>query len=305
MTEKRSGSFFKAAQNIVLIFFIDFIVNFAWSVLVSAGFAAVFTLRQGGTGEGGIFEYLSGSPEFLFAVSFYNIFIIWIVRLFWKRAGKNSSNMMGLQWRENSARLFGLGILGGTLEMALIMLVSFAMGTLWYKSSGFGIYSAREMFNSILFGTLAFLLVGFGEEAIFRGYIQKRLMLSVGNGWALLLSSLVFMAAHLATYGKLLDFIDVFLGGLVLGYIYILTNSLYLPAGYHFIYDLIQVNIAKLQEYEHYKGAVMYMFGNSGDLIISNINYGNIVEVSFIIVELTVLTLLFIFRKKLRTWNVV
>jgi membrane protease YdiL (CAAX protease family) len=210
VTEKRDGKIFKAALNIALLFLIDFIVNFAWSVLVSTAFAAAFALSRGMANESGIYEYLAGSPEFLFAVSFYNVFIILIVKLFWKRFGKNSSDMMGLKLRRNSLKLFSLGLLGGALEMSLIILASFAVGILWYQSSGMGIYGTQEIFRSLFFGILAFLLVGFGEEAIFRGYIQKRLMLSVGNGWALLLGSLIFMAAHLATYARLLDFIDIF-----------------------------------------------------------------------------------------------
>lgn len=302
MSEKKDGKILRTSINVAAIFFIDFLVNFVWSVAVTMVFAAIFAVKYGaGANQEGIIKYLAESPEFLFAVSIYNIFIILIVKLFWKRVDRSNYDMIGLRWRNNSLKLFGLGLLGGTLEMVLIMLVSFAMGNLWYQGSGFGMYGMGEILRSLFFGVFAFLLVGFGEEAIFRGYIQKRLMLSIGNGWALISSSLIFMAAHIATYAKPLDFIDIFLGGMVMGYLYILTDSLYLPAGYHFIYDLIQVNIVKLQEYEHFKGAVMFIFNNSGDLILSNVNYGNIVEVSFIIVELAALVLIYKFRYKLKS----
>jgi membrane protease YdiL (CAAX protease family) len=196
--------------------------------------------------------------------------------------------------------MLGLGLLGGTLEIGLIILLSLGLGTLWFGSSGLGLFSTLEIRKSLIYGILAFLLVGFGEETLFRGYIQKRIMLSFGNKWALIISSLIFMTAHLLTYGKLLDFIDVALGGAILGYLYILTDSLYLSAAYHFIYDFIQVNVVKLQNYEYYKGAVLYLFENSGDVVLGGINFGNIIEVSFIVVELAVLALIYIFRYKIK-----
>jgi membrane protease YdiL (CAAX protease family) len=246
-----------------------------------------------------LIEQMVRSPGYLFVASSYNIFVIMITYLFWKFIDKRNTEIIGLRWKKNSLKLFGLGLVGGTLEIALIMLLSLLMGTLWFQSSGFRIFSIAEMQKSLFYGILAFLLVGFGEEALFRGYIQKRLMLAMGNKWALLISSLIFMAAHILTYGKPLDFIDVALGGAILGYLYILTDSLYLTAAYHFIYDLIQVNIVKLQDYEHFKGAVMYVFNNSGDVIVLGINCGNVIEVSFVIVELLVLVLLYISKHRI------
>lgn len=290
-----------AVLKAVLVFILDFAINVLWSI---AAFA-IFTIIIGSTGG----RYLSGnellermteSPEFLFLSCIYNIFAVILVFMAWKYIDKQDTAIIGLKWKNNSLRLFGYGLIGGALEIALIMLLSSSMGNMWFEGLGRDIFSSAELQRSILFGALAFLLVGFGEEAVFRGYVQKRLMIELGNKWALFISALIFMTAHAFTYGKLLDFIDIALGGLVLGYLYILTDSLYLPAAYHFIYDFIQVNIVKLQEYEHYKGAVLFMFNNTGDIVVSGVNYGNVVEVSFIMAEIIVLILLYIFRNSIR-----
>ena len=288
--------------RVASIFIADFMINIAWSFVVVIVFSAIFYYANGSyITSSELLDRMTRSPEYLFFISFYNIFVIVLVYLFWKYADKRSTEIIGLRWKKNSAKMLGLGLLGGTVEIGLIMLLSLGMGTLWFKSSGLGLFSAAEIWKSLTYGILAFLLVGFGEEALFRGYIQKRLMLSFGDKWALLVSSLIFMAAHLLTYGRLLDFIDVALGGAILGYLYILTDSLYLPAAYHFIYDFIQVNIVKLQNYEHYKGAVLYLFENTGDVVIGGVNYGNIIEVSFIAAELAVLVFLYTFRYKIRS----
>lgn len=286
-----------ALFRVAAVFILDFILNIAWSIVTVFMFGFIFYFTKGWNVNGNeLINLMIQSPEYLFIVSIYNIFVIMVTYLVWKFVDKQDTEIIGLKWKKNSFKLFGLGLVGGALEIALIMLLSLSMGTLWFQSYGFSMFSGVEIQKSLLYGVLAFLLVGFGEEALFRGYIQKRLMLTMGNKWALLISSLIFMAAHILTYGKLLDFIDVALGGLVLGYLYILTGSLYLSAAYHFIYDFIQVNIVKLQDYEHFKGAVLYIFNNTGDVVVSGVNYGNVIEVSFIIAELIVLVLLYIFR---------
>jgi hypothetical protein len=73
-----------------------------------------------------------------------------------------------------------------------------------------------------------------------------------------------------------------------------------LPAAYHFIYDYLQVNIVRIQDYEHFTGGVLYIFNNSGDVIISGVNYGNVIEISFISAELIILALLYVFRNRIR-----
>jgi len=294
-----------ALFRVASVFTLDFIINILWSFVTLIIFGAIFYYTEGSNANSNeIIDQMVSSPEYLFIACIYNLFVIMVTYLVWKFADKRDTEIIGLKWKKNSFKLFGLGLVGGALEIALIMLLSLFMGTLWFQSSGFSMFSGAEMLKSIFYGILAFLLVGFGEEALFRGYIQKRLMLAMGNRWALFISSLIFMAAHILTYGKLLDFIDVALGGVVLGYLYILTDSLYLPAAYHFIYDLIQVNIVKLQDYEHYKGAVLYVFNNSGDVVVSGINYGNVIEVSFVIVELVVLLLLYAFRHRIRKMSI-
>ncbi len=289
-----------ALFRVASVFILDFIINIAWSFVTVIIFGVIFYSARGSYANGNeIIDQMVRSPEYLFIISIYNIFVIMVTYLVWKFVDKRDTEIIGLKWKKNSFKLFGLGLVGGALEIALIMLLSLLMGTLWFQSSGFSLFSGAEIVKSIFYGILAFLLVGFGEEALFRGYIQKRLMLVMGNKWALFISSLIFMAAHILTYGKLLDFIDVALGGVVLGYLYILTDSLYLTSAYHFIYDLIQVNIVKLQDYEHFKGAVLYVFNNSGDIVVSGVNYGNVIEVSFVIVEFIVLILLYTFRHRI------
>jgi membrane protease YdiL (CAAX protease family) len=148
-------------------------------------------------------------------------------------------------------------------------------------------------------GLLTFLMVGFGEEAVYRSYVQNHIVDMLGNKFGLIISALIFMAVHLLTYGKVLDLVDVFLAGIILGYGFILTKSIYLPAAFHFMWDFLQVNIFRLQNYDYYKGPVLIIFNNTGDLIINNYNYGNKLEIIFIAVELLILVLMHIYKNKI------
>lgn len=301
MTE---GNTAKEAVSVLLksiaVFVLDFIINIIWSIIALIIFTVAFFSSRGSlSGTDEMLRQTASSPEFLFLSCVYNIFAIIMVYLFWRYADRKDTGIIGLKWKRNSLGMLGMGVLGGTFEIGLIIIISLAAGTLWFQGAGSGVYSAAELQRSLVYGFLAFILVGFGEEVVFRGYIQKRLMLTLGNRWALLVSSMIFMAAHVLTYGKVLDFIDVGLGGVILGYLYILTGSLYLPAAYHFIYDYLQVNIVRIQDYEHFTGGVLYIFNNSGDVIISGVNYGNVIEISFILAELIILALLYVFRNRI------
>lgn len=297
---KRNGlasALLKPALMVVL----DFVLNMLWSILSLIIMSAVIYGITGSypTGEE-LFGSLDSSPEYLLVASTYNIFAIAMVFLFWKYVDHQDTAVVGLRIRPSSLKLFGTGLLLGAIEIIMVIIISLSTGTLWFDKSGIEIFSTAELLRSLFWGGMAFILVGFGEEAVFRGYIQKRLMLSVGNRRALAASTLLFMAAHVLTYGKLLDFIDVALGGLIMGYLYILTDSLYLPAAYHFVFDYLQVNIARLQDYEYYKGAVLYIFNNTGDFTLSGVNCGNIIELSFIAAELIMLMLLYTLRRRIR-----
>ncbi|HWQ30424.1 MAG TPA: CPBP family intramembrane glutamic endopeptidase, partial [Negativicutes bacterium] len=276
-----------------LMVVLDFVLNILWSILTLMVINAVYPVSDE------LFDTMESSPEYLFVSSAYNILAIVMVFLFWKYVDHQKTEAIGLKGRTNSLKLFGTGLLLGSLEIVLVILLSLSSGILWFDISGFKMFSTTEILRSLFYGSMAFILVGFGEEAVFRGYIQKRLMFSIGNKGALAISTLLFMAAHVLTYGKPLDFIDVALGGLIMGYLYMLTDSLYLPAAYHFIFDYLQVNIVRLQDYEYYKGAVLYIFSNTGDLTISGVNYGNIVELSFIAAEIVMLLLLYTLRRRI------
>lgn len=104
--------------------------------------------------------------------------------------------------------------------------------------------------NQGLLEALLLQIVGVGlpEEIFFRGYLFSRLNTWLGKGKGLVISSLIFGFGHFASrlfqYGFVYLFsavaigIQTFLAGIVLGYLYYKTESLFPPAMSHILLNL-------------------------------------------------------------------
>ena len=116
-----------------------------------------------------------------------------------------------------------------------------------------GAPTARRSNRELLFGNpevllvlipLSFLLIGPGEELLFRGVIQGTLRQSFGAPAAIVLANLAFAPAHILSLTGSLSGLAVtigllFLPGLVFGYLYETTDNLAVPALAHGIYDAV------------------------------------------------------------------
>lgn len=89
---------------------------------------------------------------------------------------------------------------------------------------------------------LSFLVIGPGEELLFRGVIQTKLVGVFGEGTGIIVTSAIFALAHLTAYGG--GSISVSIGillvlSLILGTIYELSDNLVVPAIVHGMYNAI------------------------------------------------------------------
>lgn len=94
-------------------------------------------------------------------------------------------------------------------------------------------HPARKQFAAVVYGLFA---VGFGEEMFFRGYVQSRLNQAFGRrfrrwsvswGWGLVLTSLLFAAAHAVNpHGGIWWSMWIFPVGLIFGLIREKTGSI-------------------------------------------------------------------------------
>ncbi len=103
------------------------------------------------------------------------------------------------------------------------------------------------------------LIPAFGEELLFRGTILKLTNDVVKNlHWAVIISAALFSAFHLQFYG----FLPRFALGLILGYIFVITNNLWIPMFIHFINNAAAITVYNL----HYNGYIKTKMEDFGAL---------------------------------------
>ena len=162
----------------------------------------------------------------------------------------------GLGWgfiRVGVPSLHDLAVtVGGFLLLVILLVV--ASGVL----SSLGIESAQNQVVTVgnqspvvflLLVPLSFVLVGPGEELLFRGLIQGTLEESFHTIWAIILASALFASVHLFSLtgqGKLVYIGVVFALALVLGSTYVYTDNLIVPALIHGAYNAVQFGGAYL-----------------------------------------------------------
>lgn len=138
-------------------------------------------------------------------------------------------------WLADIAAGIGLG--------ALLEIFSFLAkwGGGWLTINGFAWHSLStgELLGGLALGCLLFVMVGFNEELIFRGYIMQNLAEDWGMAVAILSSSVFFGVAHWIFDAdvSLVSIFSIALGGIFAAYGYLVTRSLWLPIALHFSAD--------------------------------------------------------------------
>jgi membrane protease YdiL (CAAX protease family) len=154
---------------------------------------------------------------------------------------------------------FSVPDLRGTITtvVGILVLIALLVATSWVLST-FGLEAAQNQVVEIgqqnpkvflLLVPLSFLLVGPGEELLFRGLVQGTLRESLSPARAIVLASALFASIHLFSLsgeGKLIYIGLVFVLALVLGGIYEYTGNLTVPALVHGAYNAVQFAVAYL-----------------------------------------------------------
>ena len=96
-----------------------------------------------------------------------------------------------------------------------------------------------ENFNDLLINLLLIAIIpAIGEELLFRGVLQKFFFKWTGKiHWAIFVSAFLFSSIHLQFYG----FLPRFILGLVLGYMFYWSGSLWIPILAHFTNNALAI----------------------------------------------------------------
>jgi membrane protease YdiL (CAAX protease family) len=144
----------------------------------------------------------------------------------------------GFSLSPGATRKFFEGAALGVINPAIIALLMLAFGGMQIR--GFGLHGADWLYYPIGWA-VAMLLVGFFEEAIFRGYGLVALARGIGFWPAAIIVTLLFGAAHMDKMGENpVDIMSVMFIGFTIAITFLRTGSLWLAAGFHFAFDYMQ-----------------------------------------------------------------
>ncbi len=151
---------------------------------------------------------------------------------------KRDIRSLGMGWRAGAMKDWSLGLLIGFMMLCFTVGLPFIFG--WME-----IRLMNEDFQYItagLFGNfILYLMVGFNEEILFRGYLFQSLTEGIGKVWATLLFSVVFGLAHAGNPNvSVFGLINIVLAGILLSIAYLRTRSLWLPVGIHTAWNFTQ-----------------------------------------------------------------
>lgn len=160
----------------------------------------------------------------------------------------NRLKAMGLEWDGKSLKWIGNGIIVGLLIVIFFYFIFFTSRIGIITGTGFQIFDQKLVVFFLIGCFFRALFAGFCEEIFFRGILLQYLTKYKGKAVGLIISSLIFMIFHCMRYGSLIQLTSVFLGGIALGLIYLMTGSLYFSIGLHFATDFF-INLVNLNNY--------------------------------------------------------
>jgi membrane protease YdiL (CAAX protease family) len=144
--------------------------------------------------------------------------------------------------RDTAATLLGVVGLLGALAAVSFVFTQLGVDTAANQIEEIGTNNPEVMLYMI---PLAFLVIGPGEELLFRGAIQGRFREAYAVAPAILLSSALFAVAHITALtgstlaAKAATIAALFALSIILGVVYEYTDNLVVPALVHGAYDAI------------------------------------------------------------------
>lgn len=160
------------------------------------------------------------------------VLLILLYKLVIRHLGEHPRDDLRLS---GSARPLGLGLAAGIGIFTFIVIVAAALGV--YHLTGEG--DASDLLPQLL---LSAIFPAISEEMLFRGILFRWLEEFGGSWTGLVVSSVLFGAAHAFNPGSSLiavSFIAIE-AGVMLGAAYMLTRSLWLPMGIHAAWNFTQ-----------------------------------------------------------------
>lgn len=147
---------------------------------------------------------------------------------------------LGLRWDRRAGRDLAFGIAVTGAVMGLIFLAELALG--WTRFVGFGPAAGRgESYGLVLLWLVIFVMVGWYEELLNRGYQLRNLAEGLNLPLAALISAVFFSLDHSANPNtSWASYLGLFIAGLWFAFAAIRSGRLWLPIGAHIGWNIFE-----------------------------------------------------------------
>lgn len=246
----------RALWRILVVLVVFLILELGLELLLGVAFSSTLSEQLGASRAGdrtALSAAIQRLPAFNLASNFLGLVSVYVStwlggRLLDRRRFTSFGYHVGPSWWRD----FLAGLVIGAVLMAVIFAVEWAAG--WLQVTG-TLYAAQgtDFGTDMLVSVLVFIMVGFREEQLFRGYLVRngaeglsfkavRARAAVVIAWASF--AILFGCAHLLNpNASLVSTVDLVLAGLFLGLPYILTGELALGIGLHITWNLFEGNV--------------------------------------------------------------
>ena len=167
-----------------------------------------------------------------------NVILIILIVIVWTKFIKRPISNMGLTSFKKDYKDFIVGLVFG------IIMISVVFGLLLVSGNA-SVDSWQPKFSlELLLWLLVFILVGFGEEILGRGYIMSVLRQTKSLPMVVIISSVIFGLMHAFNPGVgILPIINITLVGTLFAYMYIKSGNIWMPIGYHITWNYFMGNV--------------------------------------------------------------
>lgn len=165
--------------------------------------------------------------------------IFWVI-LFWKLWDKGKVREIGFTNVKSSWKDLFAGLLIGAVSFTVVAFILLATKSV-EMVNGLGM---PKFSRSLLVELVVFIFVGINEELFCRGYCMTVLKQTKKAWVPLIVSAIIFSAMHSMNGGiSLLAYINLFLFGIFMGYLFMKTKNLWMCIGYHITWNYFQGDV--------------------------------------------------------------
>lgn len=236
MIFKNKDGEIRSGWKIVLTYLFLYLIITIINVLVGITIGIVYAMK-GVNNLSAIETFFRGDVGMLISSILNNGGFILASILTWKLLDKKKIRDMGIVNITKGKKEFLLGLLMGAVSISIVCIILLLFRQVKLNNP----LSKPDISMSLMTGLISFVFVGFGEEFFSRAYVMSVLKQTKNKWFIIIISSAIFSALHLFNNAiGALPLFNLFLAGILLGYMFMKSKSIWMPIGFHITWNYFQ-----------------------------------------------------------------